>query len=168
MSECECECMRESGTFKREREREFVCVCVCVCVCLCVRVCVCLCVLSLSSLSFSQLSPFEYNVLREKGTERAGTGTYIVCLIDASFSRSCAGVYNKFYPEGGIFRCRACSAPLFSAQAKFDSGCGWPAFDKAFKGAIETKVDSSLGECEACARTVHAVSGSPSCSHLQE
>jgi len=52
-----------------------------------------------------QLSRKEYHVLREKGTERAGSGEY-----------------NKFYPKEGHFQCAACGNPLYSAQAKFDSG----------------------------------------------
>jgi hypothetical protein len=65
-----------------------------------------------------QLSAKEYHVLREKGTEAAGTGEY-----------------DKLYPKQGYFACRACGAPLYSATAKFRSGCGWPAFDQCFKGA---------------------------------
>lgn len=74
------------------------------------------------------LSEEEYNVLREKGTERAGTGEY-----------------NKFKPGTGHFKCRACNAPLYSAKAKFDSGCGWPAFDKCYEGSVRTEVDLSFG-----------------------
>mmetsp|Transcript_53155 Transcript_53155/g.130285 ORF Transcript_53155/g.130285 Transcript_53155/m.130285 type:complete len:168 (-) Transcript_53155:122-625(-) len=86
-----------------------------------------------------QLSRKEYHVLREKGTERAGSGEY-----------------NKFYPKEGHFQCAACGNPLYSAQAKFDSGCGWPAFDKCYTGAIKTEVDNSLFSqrveimCAAC------------------
>ncbi len=56
-----------------------------------------------------------------------------------------SGKYNKFYPQEGVFKCRACGAHLYSAGSKFDSGCGWPAFDRAFKGAVDTKVDTSHG-----------------------
>ena len=56
------------------------------------------------------LTAEEFNVLRQKGTERAGTGEY-----------------NKSYPAGGVFVCRGCGAPLYKADTKFDSGCGWPA-----------------------------------------
>ena len=73
-----------------------------------------------------------YYVLRQKGTERPGTGEY-----------------NKFYPTEGHFVCAApsCAQPLYSAQAKFDSGCGWPAFDKIVKGAVVTATDNTLGKC---------------------
>eukprot|EP00511_Aplanochytrium_stocchinoi_P003885 CAMPEP_0204829394 /NCGR_PEP_ID=MMETSP1346-20131115/7543_1 /ASSEMBLY_ACC=CAM_ASM_000771 /TAXON_ID=215587 /ORGANISM="Aplanochytrium stocchinoi, Strain GSBS06" /LENGTH=159 /DNA_ID=CAMNT_0051959143 /DNA_START=398 /DNA_END=877 /DNA_ORIENTATION=+ len=76
------------------------------------------------------LTTEEYHVIREKGTESAFTGEY-----------------DKFYPKKGegYFACRACSNPLYSAQSKFDSGCGWPAFDKCYTDSIKTKVDSSFG-----------------------
>lgn len=74
------------------------------------------------------LSPTAYNILREKGTERGGTGEY-----------------DRFYPDEGHFVCGGCSAPLYSAEAKFKSGCGWPAFDKCYKGAVGTNVDSTFG-----------------------
>ena len=63
------------------------------------------------------LSPFEYKVLREKGTEPRG------------------GEYDQFFPEPteGYFICRGCARPLYSAAAKFKSSCGWPAFDKCYK-----------------------------------
>lgn len=76
-----------------------------------------------------KLSAAEYRVLREKGTERAGTGEY-----------------DKFYPKGDShFACRGCGNALYSAEAKFDSGCGWPAFDKCYKGAVKTKTDVTFG-----------------------
>ena len=53
--------------------------------------------------------------------------------------------YNKFYPKEGHFACAGCGQPLYSAQSKFDSGCGWPAFDKIVEGAVVTQTDSSLG-----------------------
>lgn len=78
----------------------------------------------------AELKPEEFYVLRQKGTERPGTGEY-----------------NKFYPKEGHFICAAesCKQPLYSAAAKFDSGCGWPAFDKIVEGAVVTKTDKSLG-----------------------
>lgn len=57
------------------------------------------------------LTPEEYRVLREKGTEVAFTGEYI---------------HEK---TGGTYECRACGNPLFDSNAKFDSGTGWPSFD---------------------------------------
>lgn len=74
------------------------------------------------------LSPQEYNILRDKGTEYPGTGEY-----------------DGFYPKEGHFVCRACGNPLYSAASKFQSGCGWPAFDKCYVNSIKTEVDSTLG-----------------------
>eukprot|EP01001_Neometanema_parovale_P012805 NODE_9126_length_661_cov_106.752788_g8862_i0.p1 GENE.NODE_9126_length_661_cov_106.752788_g8862_i0~~NODE_9126_length_661_cov_106.752788_g8862_i0.p1 ORF type:complete len:147 (-),score=31.66 NODE_9126_length_661_cov_106.752788_g8862_i0:153-593(-) len=87
-----------------------------------------------------ELAPKEFEVLRQKGTEARG------------------GEYDSFYPaEGeGYFACRGCKAPLYSAAAKFKSGCGWPAFDKCYQGAIKTVVDNTHGMrrveilCAAC------------------
>jgi len=76
----------------------------------------------------ASLSKDEFHVIREKGTERAGTGEY-----------------DKFYPKEGHFACRACGNPLYSASSKFNSGCGWPAFDKCYTGSVAIEVDSSFG-----------------------
>ena len=77
----------------------------------------------------SKLSAEEYRVLREKGTEAEGTGEY-----------------DKFYPKTGYFVCRGCGNPLFSAGAKFKSGCGWPSFDRCYAGSINVQPDLSHGE----------------------
>jgi len=75
----------------------------------------------------SHLSATEYRVLRTKGTEARG------------------GEYDAFYPDEGHFVCRGCGLPLYSAAAKFKSGCGWPAFDQCYRGAVETTEDNSHG-----------------------
>lgn len=74
-----------------------------------------------------QLTPEQYYVTQEKGTERPFTGKY-----------------DKFF-EGGSYRCIVCAAKLFESDAKFDAGCGWPSFDKtADKTAIDEHEDLSI------------------------
>ena len=74
------------------------------------------------------LTPEQYHVLREAGTERAFTGKY----------------WNT--KEPGVYRCAACGAVLFTSKDKFDSGCGWPSFsDLAAKGTVVERTDNSLG-----------------------
>lgn len=73
------------------------------------------------------LTPEQYKILREKGTEAPFTGKY---------------VHEK---EDGTYVCAACGNPLFSSNAKFDSGTGWPSFDQALPGAIEMHRDDSGG-----------------------
>ena len=75
-----------------------------------------------------QLTPQEYFVIREKGTERPYTGEY-----------------NMHFEEG-TYTCRACDAPLFTSDSKFDSHCGWPSFDQGISnGAIVEKLDKTHG-----------------------
>ena len=74
------------------------------------------------------LSEEEFYILREKGTERAFTGTY-----------------NK-YKEAGNYVCAGCSSLLFSSEKKYDSGSGWPSFwEPADETNITSESDSSLG-----------------------
>lgn len=75
-----------------------------------------------------ELTPEQYRILREKGTERAFTGEYYD---------------NK---EEGMYRCAACGEPLFSSETKYESGSGWPSFYKPIdKENIELEVDNSHG-----------------------
>ncbi|XP_068659105.1 peptide methionine sulfoxide reductase B5-like [Aristolochia californica] len=69
------------------------------------------------------LSPEQFRILREKGTEYPGTGEY-----------------NKFFEEG-IYKCAGCGTPLYKSSTKFDSGCGWPAFFEGLPGAIKRTPD---------------------------
>ena len=76
----------------------------------------------------AQLSPSQYRVLREKGTEPAFTGKYYK---------------NK---EDGTYLCAGCGATLFDSQTKYDSGSGWPSFyEPAADVAVETETDRSYG-----------------------
>lgn len=73
-----------------------------------------------------QLTPEQYRMLRQKGTERAFTGQYY---------------HNK---EAGVYLCAACGAELFTSDAKYDSGSGWPSYwQPAEEGAVATKTDFS-------------------------
>ncbi|OGH20303.1 MAG: peptide-methionine (R)-S-oxide reductase [Candidatus Levybacteria bacterium RIFCSPHIGHO2_02_FULL_37_13] len=74
-----------------------------------------------------KLTPQQYEVLRNKGTETPFTGKF----------------YKNF--ESGMYECAACGNPLFSSETKFDSDCGWPSFDGTLEGNVEFKDDNSLG-----------------------
>jgi peptide-methionine (R)-S-oxide reductase len=74
-----------------------------------------------------RLTPEQYHVLREKGTERAFTGEY----------------WDDHRP--GMYRCAGCGAELFDASSKYDSGTGWPSFTQpAAAQAVSTETDRSL------------------------
>lgn len=75
-----------------------------------------------------KLTPEEYHILREAGTEPPFTGEYV----DTH--------------EDGMYHCKACGAPLFSSNTKFESGSGWPSFYQAVdEDKIELHDDSSMG-----------------------
>jgi len=73
------------------------------------------------------LTPEQFHVLREHGTERPGTSPL------------------NHEKRAGTFTCGACGQALFSSDTKFESGTGWPSFYKPIDGAIGTTVDSSYG-----------------------
>lgn len=84
------------------------------------------------------LTEMEYYVLREAGTERAFTSPL-----------------NKNYKKG-TYVCAACKTPLYKSEHKFDSGSGWPSFDRAIANSVELDVDYKIGyartelKCNAC------------------
>lgn len=95
-----------------------------------------------------RLTPLQYHVTQEAGTERPFTGKY-----------------NKFY-EKGTYVCVVCKQDLFSSDTKYDSGCGWPAFyDVLEKGRVTLHSDPSLGvvrtevRCSKCSAHMGHVFG---------
>jgi len=87
----------------------------------------------------AELSPEQFEVTRNKGTERAFTGEYTDCK------------------DSGMYRCICCGQELFSSETKFDSGSGWPSFfAPSDEEHIKTETDCSLGMsrteviCSAC------------------
>ncbi|KAK7992168.1 hypothetical protein PG996_012817 [Apiospora saccharicola] len=70
----------------------------------------------------------QFRILREKGTEAPFTGKY-----------------DKHLPESGVYTCAGCEAPLYKANHKFKSGCGWPAYFDSIPGAVTRHEDSTLG-----------------------
>src|SRR5688572_12513514 len=83
------------------------------------------------------LTPEQYYIMREHGTERPG---------------SCALLHEK---RAGTFACAGCGQPLFESKLKFESGTGWPSFNDPVPGAVETTTDRTYGmirtECH-CSR----------------
>lgn len=74
-----------------------------------------------------QLTPEQYTVLRQKGTEAPFSGKLL---------------HEK---REGMYTCAACGQQLFSSDTKFDSGTGWPSFDTALPGAVKLVADNSHG-----------------------
>ncbi len=78
----------------------------------------------MSDIKYNELNAEEQRVIVHKGTERAYTGEY-----------------NKHY-EKGTYICRQCNTPLYESDMKFNSGCGWPAFDDEIEGAVKRVPDA--------------------------
>ena len=78
------------------------------------------------SQKFNELTPEEKYVIEQKGTERPFTGEY-----------------DKHFVSG-TYICRKCNTPLYRSEDKFNSGCGWPAFDDEIEGAV-TRVKDADG-----------------------
>ena len=84
-----------------------------------------------------RLTAEEFRVLRRRGTERAFTGRF------------------HDHHEPGTYRCAGCGQPLFSSAHKFDSGTGWPSFDRPISGRVASETDDSYGMARTevhCAR----------------
>ncbi|WOC40369.1 peptide-methionine (R)-S-oxide reductase MsrB [Polaribacter sp. HL-MS24] len=85
-----------------------------------------------------ELTEMQYYVLRQSGTERAFTSPL-----------------NKVYKQG-VYLCAACKTPLYASEHKFDSGSGWPSFDRAIEENVRFDVDYKIGyartelKCATC------------------
>ena len=75
----------------------------------------------------NKLTPEQYKILREKGTEAPFSGALLKEKRD------------------GMYKCAACGNPLFASDTKFDSGTGWPSFDDALPGAVKFIDDTTMG-----------------------
>ena len=103
------------------------------------------------------LTPEQYYVLREKGTDRPFTGKYYLTK------------------DKGVYKCAACGNELFTSDMKFDSDCGWPSFDKEIAGGKIKKVtDTSHGMvrteilCAKCGSHLgHLFDDGPTLTHMR-
>ena len=91
------------------------------------------------------LTPEQHHVLREHGTERAGSSPL-----------------NQ-EKRAGMFRCAGCGEPLFASDTKFESGTGWPSFFAPLDQAVETTTDSSYGMTRT---EVHCARGGGHLGHV--
>ncbi|WP_331773908.1 methionine-R-sulfoxide reductase [Sulfurospirillum sp. 1612] len=89
-------------------------------------------------MQYNKLTPEEERVILEKGTEMPYSGEY-----------------DAFYEEG-IYLCKRCNTPLFTSNAKFKSGCGWPSFDDAIDGAVHETLDADGRRTEITCATCGA------------
>ena len=102
------------------------------------------------------LTPEQYQVMRDHGTERPG---------------SCALLYEK---RAGTFSCAGCDTALFKSTLKFESGTGWPSFNDPIPGSVENTVDRSYGmtrtevHCATCGSHLgHVFDDGPAPTHLR-
>ena len=102
------------------------------------------------------LTPEQYEIMREHGTESSG---------------SCALNFEKRH---GTFVCAGCDQPLFVSKKKFESGTGWPSFNDPVEGTVETSEDESYGmartevHCSRCgSRLGHVFPDGPPPTHLR-
>lgn len=102
------------------------------------------------------LTPEQYAVMRQHGTERPG---------------SCALLHEK---RAGTFKCAGCDQPLFESKLKFESGTGWPSFNDPVPGSVETTIDRSYGmvrtevHCSRCGSHLgHVFEDGPPPTHLR-
>jgi peptide-methionine (R)-S-oxide reductase len=103
-----------------------------------------------------RLTPEQYQIMREHGTERPG---------------SCDLLREK---RPGTFSCAGCDTPLFEGKRKFESGTGWPSFDDPIPGSTETSTDRSYGmvrtevHCATCGSHLgHVFEDGPPPTHLR-
>jgi len=103
-----------------------------------------------------RLTPEQYYIMREHGTERPG---------------SCALLHEK---RAGRFTCAGCDRPLFDSKLKFESGTGWPSFNDPVAGSVETTTDRSHGmirievHCAGCGSHLgHVFEDGPPPTHLR-
>lgn len=98
----------------------------------------------------AKLSSNEYAILRQKATEPPGYSEQTPGELEFTLKKE----FGTKYPTTGTFDCAGCGTPLYEAKAKFDSGCGWPAFYQGLPGAI-TEIKDADGRrveivCSKC------------------